>query len=232
MKDKKVIYYLGNEAIKERISGASRLTGCELKEKNNFKNEGIVIYSLNQDLSNYILKLEKTPENLIIISKGERQYSKINPNIYIYNSLKYNKLEYSFSKYLNEYLKNLADLKSCNEIKVGEVGEVDDFYQLEDIVNIYYLKSEESFPFLKDLAVKKYKVEEINLKQIQIPGKYFLFIKGTDFEMKWIKKNHDKLENTVIIGYKCEKKIKKELKRSNFSVPVIFTKKFNKRLLH
>ena len=228
MKGKNFIYYIGTKEIKEKITKALKLIGYELIESKNidFQNKEVIIYSLNKDLTEHILKLSKTPENLIIISKGSKEYDHICPNIYIYHPLKYHILEYSFSSYFNLYLKESKGMKIYIET------DVNDFYQEEESIYVYYLRSDENLPILKDLSDRKFKVEILDLKQIKIPGKYFFFITGTDFEMEWIKKNHGQLENTVIVGYRCEKKIKKELKRLNFSVPMIFIKNFNKRLLN
>lgn len=86
---------------------------------------------------------------------------------------------------------------------------------------------------LEDILAKgrqPYKIKRVDLEKIKIPGKYFLFISGFDYEINWLKENYQILDNIIIVAFSCKKKIKKELKESLLLIPVIFIKAINKKL--
>lgn len=156
-----------------------------------------MIYALRKDLSAFLSHLSKIPENFIIISKGQESYKSIYPAIFIYRDSELRLLEHAFSSYLNKYLSSYKAFEDAS-----------DFYQEREDIYIYYLKITDCLKSLEDILTKgrqPYKIKKNDLEKIKIPSKYFLFISGFDYEINWLKENHQLLDNIIIVAFSCKK---------------------------
>lgn len=220
------VYFLGDEKVKQHIIRSLSLIGYKVQLKDNFKfkdedNSRLVIYSLNIDLEPYVNNIRNYPKNVILLSKSKENNTYMEPNIFLYRNDNFTS---SFSTYI------IKLIKKNKIIEDNTYTQDNDFFVGEEEVYMYYLVNN---PHLsKDFICGKYscRVENLDLNRISIPGKYFLFITGNEKEIDFIKDNYNVLENIVLVAFRCKNKIKKELKRLSFLIPIIFINNLNNRI--
>ncbi|MDD2370979.1 MAG: hypothetical protein PHQ32_03140 [Firmicutes bacterium] len=201
----KIIYYIGSETLKEKVSKGLQLLGWHVEDFIGWEVNNLIIYELNNiDTSSFHI-----PENLIIITNNINLKDTGNTHIFYHQN---HELKFQFSKFLLPHLKK-------------DIIKPENFYDNREELRILYFEHSKDLDNLTNLLSN-------NKKYLLIKAKYSKYL--ADQPIKTLiyaeQSKIDSCKNiklpTIYKGLNFTQK--KELKKINPLVPKIYINEINR----